>query len=255
MTETDPGAGIPPPAAPAEDVSAFGALAGTFTSPAATFAGLVRRPTWWLPFLLWIAGIAIVVLVSTPKIDMERSFREMFEKRAEKTGQSLSDEQIREMAARSERTPAMAVVWALPFTAATFFLVSLLLWGGARASGSEARFGQATAVWAHANLPNVVGLLVSIPLLVSLPDASETQLSVQRILKSNVGAFLPPDVPAFLASIASSIDLFSLAALALLVIGMKKLPSMPAAAGTAVPIVLWALYVLGKSALAAAFLG
>lgn len=255
MTEADPGAAPAAPAGPPEGPSPVGAIAGTFTSPAATFAGLVRRPTWWLPFLLWIAGIAVIVLVSTPKIDLERSFREMFEKRAEKTGQTISDEQIREMAVRSERTPAKAVLWALPFTAATFFLVALLLWGGARASGSDARFGQATAVWAHANLPNVVGLLVSIPLLVSLPDASETQLSVQRILKSNVGAFLPPDVPAFLASIASSIDLFSLAALALLVVGMKKLPSMPPAAGTAVPIVLWALYVLGKSALAAAFLG
>ncbi|HQN07398.1 MAG TPA: YIP1 family protein [Thermoanaerobaculia bacterium] len=256
MTETEPGAPAGAPESPSlEGPSAFGAIAGTFTSPAATFAGLVRRPTWWLPFLLWIAGIVVVVFVSTPKIDMERSFREMFEKRAEKTGQSISDEQIREMATRSERPPAKAVLWALPFTAATFFLVVLLLWGGARASGSDARFGQATAVWAHANLPNVVGLLVSIPLLMSLPDASETQLSVQRILKSNVGAFLSPESPAFLASIASSIDLFSLAALALLVVGMRKLPSMPPAAGAAVPIVLWALYVLGKSALAAAFLG
>lgn len=256
MTETEPGAPAGAPESPSlEGPSAFGAIAGTFTSPAATFAGLVRRPTWWLPFLLWIAGIVVVVFVSTPKIDMERSFREMFEKRAEKTGQSISDEQIREMATRSERPPAKAVLWALPFTAATFFLVVLLLWGGARASGSDARFGQATAVWAHANLPNVVGLLVSIPLLMSLPDASETQLSVQRILKSNVGAFLSPESPAFLASIASSIDLFSLAALALLVVGMRKLPSMPPAAGAAVPIVLWSVYVLGKSALAAAFLG
>ncbi len=253
MNDAAPGA-VPPAEVPAGP-SAGAALVGTFTSPAATFAGLVRRPTWWLPFLLWLAGIGVVVLVSTPKIDMERSFREMFEKRAERTGQSLSDEQIREMAARSERKPAMAAAFALPFTAATFFLVALVLWGGARAAGSEARFGQATAVWAHANLPNVVGMLVSIPLLMSLPDASETQLSVQRILKSNVGAFLPTDAPTFLASIASSIDLFSLAALALLVVGMRKLPAMTPAGGAAVPIVLWALYVLGKSALAAVFLG
>ena len=131
MTETEAGGAPASPAGPPEGPSPVGALAGTFASPAATFAGLVRRPTWWLPFLLWIAGIAVIVLVSTPKIDMERSFREMFEKRAEKTGQTISDEQIREMAARSNRTPAKAVLWALPFTAATFFLVALLLWGGA----------------------------------------------------------------------------------------------------------------------------
>lgn len=254
MNGDGPGAA---PAAPAEPAAAspFGALAGTFTSPAATFAGLVRRPTWWLPFLLWLAGIAVVVVVTTPKIDMERTFREMFEKRAAKTGQSISDEQIREMAARSDRSPAKAAAIAVPSSAVIFLLVALVLWGGARASGSEATFGQTMAVWAHANLANVVGVVLAVPILAALPEASETQFSVQRVVRSNVGAFLPADAPAFLSSIASSIDLFSLAALVLLVIGMKKLPAMPAGAALGVPVVLWALYVLGKAGLAAAFLG
>jgi hypothetical protein len=255
VNEAAPGA---VPTAPGESepgISPFTALSGTFTSPANTFAGLVRRPTWWLPLLLWLAGIAVVVLVSTPKIDMERTFREMFEARAAKTGQSMSDQQIREMVARSDRSPAKAAGWALPTSAIMFLFVTLLLWGGARASGSEARFPQVMAVWSHANLPNVVGLLVAIPILASLPEASETQFSIQKALKSNVGAFLPPDVPVFLSSIASSIDIFSLAALGLLVVGMKKLPEMPSGGAVAVPVVLWALYVLGKAAIAAVFLG
>jgi len=255
VNDAEPGAASPAPADPAAGPSAPSALVGTFTSPATTFAGLVRRPTWWLPLLLWLGGIAVVVLVSTPKVDMERTFREMFERRAAKTGQSISDQQIREMVARSDRTPAKAAAWALPTSAAMFFLVALVLWGGARASGSEARFSQVTAVWGHANLPNVVGLLVAIPILSALPDASETQFSLQRALKSNVGAFLSPEAPAFLSSLASSLDVFSLAALVLLVVGMKKLPAMPPAGGVAVPVVCWAVYVLGKAALAAAFLG
>ena len=255
MNEAAPGAAPAASGEPESGPSPLAALVGTFTSPADTFAGLVRRPTWWLPLLLWLAGIGVVVLVSTPKIDMERTFREMFEARAAKTGQSMSDEQIREMAARSDRTPAKAAAWALPTSAVMFLLVTLCLWGGARASGSEARFGQVAAVWSHANLPNVVGAFVAVPILASLADASETQFSIQRTLKSNVGAFLSPDAPAFLASVASSIDIFSLAALALLVVGMKKLPAMPSGGGVAVPVVLWAVYVLGKAALAAAFLG
>lgn len=255
MNDDPSGAAPAASEAPQAGPSPFAALAGVFTSPSATFAGLVRRPTWWLPLLLWLAGIAVVVLVSTPKVDMERTFREMFEKRAERTGQSLSDEQIREMAARSNRSPAMAAAWAIPTSAVMFLLVTLVLWGGARVSGAEAAFGQTAAVWSHANLPNIVGLLVAIPLLASLPDASETQFSLQRALKSNVGAFLPQEAPAFLASVCSSIDVFSLAALALLVVGMKKLPAMPKGAAVAVPVVLWAVYVLGKAALAAVFLG
>lgn len=255
MNDAAPGAVPTAPGEPEPGISPFSALSGTFTSPANTFAGLVRRPTWWLPVLLWLAGIAVVVLVSTPKIDMERTFREMFEARAAKTGQSMSDQQIREMVARSDRTPAKAAGWALPTSAIMFLFVTLLLWGGARASGSQARFAQVAAVWSHANLPNVVGLLVAIPILASLPEASETQFSIQKALKSNVGAFLPADAPVFLSSVASSIDLFSLAALALLVVGMKKLPEMPSGGAVAVPFVLWALYVLGKAAIAAVFLG
>ena len=255
MTGAVPDAAPTAPGEPAPGLSPFAAIPGTFTSPASTFAGLVRRPTWWLPLLLWLAGIVVVVLVSTPKIDMERTFREMFEARAAKTGQSMSDQQIREMVARSDRSPAKAAGWALPTSVLMFLFVTLLLWGGARASGSEARFAQVAAVWSHANLPNVVGLFVAIPILASLPEASETQFSIQKALKSNVGAFLSPDAPVFLSSVASSIDVFSLAALALLVVGMKKLPAMPSGGGVAVPVVLWALYVLGKAAIAAAFLG
>lgn len=255
MIDAAPGAAPAAPGAPEPGLSPFAALAGTFTSPAATFAGLVRRPTWWLPLLLWLVGIAVVVLVSTPKIDMERTFREMFEKRAARTGQSISDQQIREIVARSETTPAKSAAKAVPAFAVMFLLVVLLLWGGARAMGAEATFSQTAAVWAHANLPNLVGIAVSLPILASLPDASETQFSIQHALKSNVGAFIPPEAPAFLSSIASSIDAFSLATLALLVVGMRKLPGMSSGGGLAVPVVLWALYVLGKAALAAVFLG
>lgn len=255
MNDAAPGAVPTAPGEPEQGISPFAALSGTFTSPANTFAGLVRRPTWWLPLLLWLGGIVVVVLVSTPKIDMERTFREMFEARAARTGQSMSDQQIREMVARSDRTPAKAAAWALPTSALMFLFVTLVLWGGARAFGSEARFAQVASVWSHANLPNVVGLFVAIPILASLPEASETQFSVQKALKSNVGAFLPAEAPVFLSSVASSIDVFSLAALVLLVVGLKKLPAMPPGGAVAVPVVLWALYVLGKAAIAAAFLG
>jgi len=254
VTDSEPGAATAP-GGPGPGISPLSALTGTFTSHASTFAGLVRRPTWWLPLLLWLVGVAALVYVSTPKIDMERTFREMFESRAARTGQSMSDQQIRELVARSDKTPLKATLQGLPVVALMFLFVTLVLWGGARAFGSEARFSQVAAVWGHANLPNLLGVLVAIPILASLPEASESQFSIQKALKSNFGAFLPSDAPVFLSSVASSVDLFSLAALALLVVGMKKLPEMPAGAAVAVPVVLWALYVLGKAAIAAVFLG
>ena len=256
MTDARPRAPSPEPApsAPAP-LSPLAAVAGTFTRPGATFSALVARPTWWLPLVTWLVVVLASVWVATPKIDMERSIREMFEKRMARTGQTMSDQQVREIAARSDRGPARAAAWAAPFTAGIFFLVALLLWGGARSFGAEARYPQLLAIWGHANLVNAAGAILSLPVLISLPDASETQLSVQRVFKSNVGAFLPETTPAALSSVASSLDVFSLAALALLCLGMTRLPQMPKGAAIGVPLALWLVYVAGKAGFAAVFLG
>jgi len=49
MTEEVSATPVPPPAG--ETVSAAAAVAGIFTRPGATFSALIRRPTWWLPFV------------------------------------------------------------------------------------------------------------------------------------------------------------------------------------------------------------
>ena len=70
------------------------AAAGVFTQPGKTFEALVARPTWWLPFVLLIAAVAASILVATPKIDQDQTVREAFEKRAEKTGAKVPEEQV-----------------------------------------------------------------------------------------------------------------------------------------------------------------
>ena len=144
-------------------------------------------------------------------------------------------------------------LFALGFTVLGFFFVGLVFWGAARAMGADARYAQLLAIWAHASLPNVVGGLFAIPLIATLPDASATQASLQGILRSNVGAFLAEDAPAALRSVLGSLDLFSFAVLALLVVGFRKLPGLSKGAATAIPIVLWLVYVAGKTAWMAVF--
>ena len=254
MTQDVPSPEAPaPPPAPA--LSPFAAVAGTFTRPGPTFEALVRRPTWWLPFGLAVVVVAASIFLMTPKIDSERSIREMFERRAARTGQSISDQQISEIAARQEGGVGRATAIGTPVAAVMLLLVALLLWGGARAFGAEARFAQVLSLWTHANLANVAGALIAIPVVASLEDASQTQLSIQRVFKSNLGAFLPEEVPTFVSSIASSVDIFSLGALVLLCIGMQRLPGLSKGAAIGVPVGLWAVYVLGKAALATVFLG
>jgi hypothetical protein len=50
-----------------------------------------------------------------------------------------------------------------------------------------------------------------------------------------------------------SIDIFSLATLLLLVLGFRKLPGLSKGAATATPVVLWLVWVVGKTVWAAVF--
>jgi hypothetical protein len=234
---------VPPPA-----IGAVEAIVGTFTKPSDTFGRLVARPTWWLPFLLTVLATAGSFWIVMPKIDMDRTVREAIEKRAEKSGRTVSPDVVQKQVDASKKmTPVylgIAVVGSVLF----FFVVALVLWGGAKAMGADARYGQLLAIWGHSGLPSLVGVLISIPIFLQVPDASLTQDAAQSVLKSNVGAFLDESTPAVLRALASSVDVFSIAVLFLLVLGFRRLPGLSKGAATWTPIVLWGLAVAVKVA-------
>ena len=241
MTDAVPAAPVP-----SQGIGAVEAVVGTFTKPSDTFGRLVARPTWWLPFVLTVLATALSFWVVMPKIDMDRTVRESIEKRMEKSGRTVSPEVIqKQVEAARKMTPlylGIGVVAASIF----FFVIALVLWGGAKAMGAEARYAQLLAIWGHSGLPSLVGVLISIPIFLQLPDASLTQEGAQHVLKSNVGAFLDDSAPAALRALASSVDIFSIAVLCLLVLGFRKLPGLSKGAATWTPIVLWGLAVAIK---------
>lgn len=247
MTESAPRI----PDAPA--ISAPAAIAGTFSKPSETFGRLVAHPTWWLPFLITVLLTVALFLLAAPKLDWDRTIRDAMEKRAARTGQTVPPEIVNRQIEQSKKMTGVFLGFALGFTVLGFFFVGLVLWGAARAMGAEARYNQLLAIWAHASLPNVVGGLVAIPLIATLPDASATQTALQGILRSNAGAFLADDASAVLRALLGSLDLFSFAALLLLVAGFRKLPGLSKGAATAIPIVLWLIYVIGKTGWMAVF--
>lgn len=233
-----------PPAPAAPGIGAVEAVAGTFTKPSETFGRLMARPTWWLPFLLSLVVGTLTYAVAAPKIDLERTIQASIEK----SGRSVP-------AGTVERQVAFMHKWAPAFTAgvalvgaAAFFVIALVLWGSAKAMGGDVKYSQMMAIWAHSGLPSVIGSLVAIPLFLRVPDASLTQAAAERVLASNVGAFLDDSAPAALRTLGGSLDIFTFAVLALLVLGFRRVPGLSKGAATAIPIVLWALVVVAKVA-------
>jgi hypothetical protein len=238
----------PAASAPVPGIGAVEAVIGTFTKPSDTLGRLVARPTWWLPLVLTLLATAGSFWVVMPKIDMDRTVRESIEKRMEKSGRTVSPEVIqKQVEAARKMTPlylGIGVVAATVF----FFVIALVLWGGAKAMGAEARYAQLLAIWGHSGLPSLVGVLISIPIFLQLPDASLTQEGAQHVLKSNAGSFLDDSTPGALRALASSVDVFSIAVLFLLVLGFRKLPGLSKGAATWTPIVLWIVAVAVKVA-------
>ncbi len=243
MNDTAPTAPAAPPLAP---ISPFGAITGTFTKPSETVSRLLSRPTWWLPFVASVLVTALSFWLVAPKIDMERTVRESIEKRLEKSGRTMAPEAIQRQVEASKKMAPFFLAIAVGASIVFFFVVALVLWGGARAMGADARYAQLLAIWGHSALPFVVSGVISIPLFLSKEDASLTQDQAQRVLASNLGAFLDESTPGAIAALASSIDIFSIAVLVLLVLGFRKLPGLTRGAATWTPIVLWLLAIAVK---------
>jgi hypothetical protein len=239
-----------PPAAPLSPVAA---VAGTFSAPSETFRRLVAAPTWWLPFVLTTLTVLLIVGVSGRKIDIDKTVREQIEKREQKTGQTVPPAMVERQIEFSKKFTNVFLGVAVLFSVAAFFVVALVLWGASRVMGGETRYGQLLAIWAHAGLPSVVGGLLAVPIFLGVPDASLTQTQAQQVVKSNVGAFLPESAPAFARAAASSLDIFAIACLILLVLGFRQLPGLSKGAATATPFVLWLIMILVKVAFASFF--
>lgn len=224
---------------PAEGPGPVAAITGTFTNPAATFEGLLRKPTWWLPYLLLILAVAASFFAATPKIDMERTVRESLEKRAEKTGQTMSPADVDRIAEAQSRMRWVGPPIFAFFTALILFVFATFHWLGAKAMGGELTFAGGLSVYFHACLASALKWLLAIPIAFTQANDSLTQKQAQHLVKSSLGAFLPEGTSTFVSSLASYVDVFGIATVVLLVIGFRRIKGLSAGAATAIPIVLY----------------
>ena len=248
MNDSSPTAPTAPLPPATEALSPVAAVVGTFSKPSETFGRLVARPTWWLPLVLYAAVAMGTSLLLGPKVDWERSAQEAMAQQAERSGRAIPPEAIPRVAGFMKLTMTAG---APVFVAIVAFAMPAVLWGAARAFGGEVGYAQTISLWLHANLPGVVKGVVSVPVILSLADASLNMKSVGTCLKSNVAAFLPETASQALQTFGSFLDLFTLWSLVLVVIGFRKIPGLPKGAAVAIPVGLFAFVVLALTGLAA----
>lgn len=240
MGEAEPSPG------PVRVSSAASRIAGVFFSPVKTFESITQRPTWLTPLILWTVVSIVVTAIVLPKMDFERMVRQQMEK----SGQTLSQERLQEIAQQQRKIGgAIAYVFAGATPAILSLLVAVIFWGSFKAFGWDSTFRQAFGVTAHAFLPGILGALLLVPILQA--HESVDPQGMGDLLRSNLGFLVDRDESKVLHSLLGSLDIFSFWSLALFAVGFAAAANVSRKQSAAIILTLWFLFVLGKAGVAA----
>jgi hypothetical protein len=229
--------------------SGFGRLISVFTSPGRTFASIAARPTWIQPLVFVLLVTIGVTAIVTPKMDMGSIIRQSIED----SGRELTPEQMDKAVEQGAKFAKIGPIIGVVSQPIIFLLLALIFWVVFKLSGGEFSFPASFSVVLHALLPNSLAALLSIPVVMSKSTLSYEQVKAGSFLSSNLGAFAPAGTKHGLLSLLSSIDVFSLWSLVLLIIGYRIAAKVSKGTAIGVVVGLWALYVLGKVGFSAAF--
>jgi len=243
--------------APAPDqqpakIGAFGRLTGVLFSPGETFADIVRKPDWFLPFIILTVLSIIVCYFLVQKVDWQAFQRKQIE--SSSFSSNLTEQQKDDAIARGVKfgvpiTYAIGVVGPI----LSILVFTLVYWGAFNVfKGAGLRFGTAFAITCYALVPAAVGAVLTTIVLVlkHVGDADP-----QRIAVASLGNFLAADAPKWLVALGSSLDLIWFWTLALLAIGYAAANPRKIQKGSAYTIVIgiWLVWVLVKVGLASVF--
>ena len=274
MSETDlqPDSAVPPYSAPhpqdvpvVQEPARLGPLQrliGALFSPGETFEDVNRKPTWIAPLIIAM----ITVFASTMffewrvKPDWDQIMRTQTKKRLERSGQSVTEEQIQQQVAIGKTFAKFTPIIAVVGTPIFYLVLTGIFALGMMFIQAKSTFKKILSVvaWSGA-ATGIVGFVVTTAVLFVRDPAEIRTLDPSQfgtIVPSNLGAFLASDTSAIIRAIAGSFDLFTIWWLILLSIGFAAIAGsrkITSSKTGAMVFGFWALFIVVKVAWAAAF--
>ena len=229
---------------------------GVFVSPGATFAEIARKPGFLAPLVAIIVASCTLVDTMYWKLGIETLTRLQLERSA--FASRLTPEQMEQAISRN----AGHLVRTLIITDVSIIIVmiiTLLIFAGLGVMivnailGGEAKFKTLLSVAGYAQFPSILGVILGLPVILF---GGTDNFDPQNPIPVNLAFFLNyKEVPKPLFAFAGSVDILAIWMVILLGLGMSK-----ATGGKvkALPITLcfvgaWAIWIIGKVALAAIF--
>ena len=240
------------PQQPQQKISDFGRVGGVLFSPGPTFEDIARKPSWIVPVILVTIFSLGVVFFLNQKMDWPTYIRHQNEQSSR--WQNLTDEQ-KDNAVNLGAKIAPAIAWgggALGVVISAV-IISFVYWLAFNVlAGAQLRYGQSMAIVSYAYVPAIISCILA---MVVLAMKRFGDVDPQRLLATSVAAFLPTDAPKWEVTLGSSIEIFWLWTMMLMVIGYSKANPKKISGGSAFGIIfgLWAVYLLIRVGLSAAF--
>ncbi|HVP67725.1 MAG TPA: YIP1 family protein [Anaeromyxobacteraceae bacterium] len=222
------------------------------SAPALLLEGVVARRLAWPPLLAATLGALLFAAVAVPRTDFERAAVEALAKSGAGDQQSPHDREVALDTARRVGTLGAYAGAGLGTPLAALFL-AVALWLGFQVAGGRPDFRGSLTVASLGLIPGVAEQLLSVPAL--LVRGQVPPWALDRLLPAGPGALLPPGDRTPLAALLWSIDLFSIAAVALVAWGMARVASVSPRRALLTTAVLWLGYVAVFRVAPAAFGG
>jgi Yip1-like protein len=232
MTST---ADIPPAPAPAIEPapkpSPWQRLTGVIAAPIDTFTSIARRPDWVVPFLaIFIISLAAGILIAT-RVDFTELAHEAIE-------MNPNAKQVPDSAVRFTAAIMKVSAYASPIlTVLSLLIVAAVLQVSFRLFAGEVTFLQSFSVTLYAWVPRLIKAILSVIVIFSRPSISLLELS--NPVMSNLGFLVDAKANPVLYAVASSIDLFAIWSVVLLIVGFAIASRLSRARSAAIVIGWW----------------
>ena len=219
-------------------------LGGIIIAPVSTLARIVARPDFAIPLVLIIVCTIAGSIIMTPRIDFESGMRAKFDE------QGISQEQqdrVLEMVGKVKQFTALITAVSVPailLIIAGLFLLLFRLFGW-----EEGTFRQLFSVTTYSWIPQLIKSVILTGVM--FPRKSIPVEELPGLLKSNLGFLADPLEQPAAYSFLSSLDVFNLWTLTLLIVGLALAARRSRTGASVMVVSTYLFYVLGKVALAA----
>jgi hypothetical protein len=227
-------------------------VVNTFIEPSKTFNDIKRNRSWWLPFVILAVLGYIFCFAAVQHVGWESLTTNVLKsqpRNAERLDKATPAEAAQMLSVTKGFMEGFMVgspVVVLLVNA----LYALLLWCGfAFVLGGTTTYGEMFAVSIFAWLPSALNsVIATVTAFVSDPQSFNLNLPSP----ANLGYFLGPDAAPWLKSLGASLDVFSIWTLVLAGFGGALVAKVKPAKGVVMVFIVWILYVLVKTGIAAA---